>query len=284
MQRSVFTLYSIIAITLLAVSCGRNGIDLKFKYPQGFSSQYHLVSDVRTRTTTAGTSTNHRVSLDMLVNYKVQRVRDNGDADVLFTYDKIRYLNTQNPEETEHVIEKLRTLQITMTLAPSGEVTAAKGYEGLPTLYVNDFNLFTVLFKALPVFPRTPITLGKNWDRQQEYPIENGLVKGNMMVFKRFSVQDTLNENDSRLAKINMEISMKFDVPSSEAFSLQQDGAERLGMFGKGAIRFDRNEGQVREATALVFGKFIVALKHPVTGRNIKSKIEIAQNLIVTRL
>ncbi|MFH0922352.1 MAG: hypothetical protein V1913_18560 [Fibrobacterota bacterium] len=269
---------------LLTASCGQKGVALAFKYPAGFASQYHLLSDIRTRTTTGAASTNHRVSIDMVVNYRVQKVLQNNDAEVLFTYDKIRYLNTQNPEETEHVIEKLRTLQILMTLSPSGEITAAKGYEGLPKMYVNDFNIFTLLFKALPVFPRTPIALGKNWDRQQEYPIENGLVKGNMMVFKRFAVQDTLSGDAARLAKISMEISMKFDVPQSEAFSLRQDGTERLGMFGKGSIRFDRGEGQVREATALVFGKFIIALKHPVTGQDINSKIEIAQNLSVTRL
>jgi hypothetical protein len=268
----------------VGASCTKKGIDLKFKYPAGFSSQYHLISDIRTHTRTGESASSFHVNIDMIINYTVQKVMDNGDAEVLFTYDKIRYLNTQNPEEAEHVIEKLRTLQIFMTISPSGEVSAAKGYENLPKTYVNDFDIFALLFKALPVFPRTPIVMGKTWERHQEYPIENGLIKGNMMVYKRFAVEDTLRKNNAASAKIGMDISMKFDVPNSQAFSLQKDNNERLGMFGKGSIRFDRDTGQVREATAVIFGKFVIGLTHPVTGQPIKSKIEIAQNLSVTQL
>jgi hypothetical protein len=268
----------------LLVSCARNGVELKFNHQTGQVAQYHLVSEVRTRTTTGSTTSNYTINIDMVVNYTVTRILEKGDAEILFTYDKIRYLNTQNPAQTEEVIRQLRDLKVYLTLSPYGEITGLKGYENIPRIYVEDFNIFNLLMKALPVFPRTPIAVGKRWERQQEFPIENGLIKGNMLVYKRFSLLDTSTVDNARIARIGTEINMKFDVPNTEAFSLQQDGNERLGLFGTGTIRFNLTQGEAQSANAAIFGKMVVSIKHPVSGNRINTRIEIAQSIAINKI
>jgi hypothetical protein len=272
------------AALLLFSSCARKGIDLKFNYDIGRTARYHLTSEIKTRTTTGEVSSNYAISIDMEVNYAVMKILEKGDAEVLFTYDKVRYLNTQNPSQADSIIQQLRDLKITLTLAPDGEISAVKGYENIPKVYIEDVNIFSLLMKALPVFPREPVELGRKWERQQEFPIENGLIKGNMLVYKRFSLLDTVSRKGSKIAKIGTELSMKFDVPHSESFSLEQDGNDRLGLFGTGTIQFDATRGEAVQANAAIFGKLIVAIKHPVSGNRMASRIEIAQNISVSRL
>jgi hypothetical protein len=268
----------------LLTSCAKKGVDLKFNYQAGQTSRYHLTSEVKTRTTTNSNSNNYAISIDLEVNYTVMKILDKGDAELQFTYDKIRYLNTQNPSQTDSIIRQLRDLKITLTLSPCGEISDVKGYENIPKVYIDDVNIFSILMKALPVFPRTPIEVGRKWEREQEFPIENGLIKGNMLVYKRFSLLDTASVDGATIVRIGTEINMKFDVPRTESFSLEQDGNERLGLFGTGTIRFDATRGEAVEAKAAIFGKMLVAIKHPVSGNRITTRIEVVQNISVSRI
>jgi hypothetical protein len=219
----------------------------------------------------------------MVVNYQIEKILENGDAEMVFTYEKITYLNTQNPENSDKVIDQLKKLKIRLTISPYGEIIDAQGYEDIPNIYAEDFNIFTFLLKAHPIFPRAKIPIGRPWDRQQEYPIENGLVKGNMLVYKRFSVEDTSCQEGGCIAKIGSEITMKFDVPDQDDFTIEQDGEERMGLFGKGTINFDYKKGEAISTNAAIFGKMLVTIKHPVTGKRISTKVEVVQNIIINK-
>lgn len=284
MFKKFVNLFFTLSLALLSGSCAKKGVDLKFAHTPGDKIQYHLTSEVRTRMSTGETVNNYVLNIDLTVISDVLRLTDKGDAEVQFTYDKIRYLNSQAPEKTDLIIRQLKDTRITVTLSPNGEITDVKGYENMPRMYVDDFNIFTLLLKALPVFPRASIDVGRQWERSQEYPVENGLLKGRMLVYKRFSLLDTLFADNQRQAKIGSEISMKFDLPSNKGFSLAQDGNERLGFDGTGTILFDRDNGQVRTAKAAIFGKMIVQILHPITQEQIRSKIEVAQSISVQRL
>lgn len=268
----------------LIFSCAKKGIELRFNHQPGQTAQYQLSSEVKTRTSTGTASKSFTIGMNMVVNYRVVRIIDKGDAEILFTYDKIRYLNTENPAQSDSIIKQLTDLKIYITLSPYGEITSVKGYENIPKVYIEDFNIFTLLMKALPIFPRAPIQIGKQWEREQEFPIENGLIKGNMLVFKRFSLLDTSSVDGALLAKIRTELNMKFDVPKTDNFYLEQDGNERLGLFGTGTISFDATQGAAVSASAAMFGKIIVNLKHPINQTNIKTRIEIAQNISMKKL
>lgn len=273
-----------IVLLLCCSMCARKGVDLRFSYQPGQTAQYHLVSEVKTKTTTNAQSSSYSLNIEMVVTSRVERLTEKGDAELLFTYDKIRYLNSQSPDKSDEVMNQLKNTRIVITMSPAGEITDVKGYESLPRLNIEDFNIFTILLKALPVFPRVPIEIGKKWEREQEYPIENGLVKGNMLVYKRFSLLDTVSQDNRRLAKIASEISMKFDVPQNENFSMKQDGNERMGLDGTGTIQFDLGLGEIRKANAAIFGKMVIAIKHPVTKDVFNTRVEMAQSININRL
>jgi hypothetical protein len=278
----------LLAVCALA-SCSKKGVDLKFNYAPGQATQYRMTSEVKTRASSTGiastgTTNYYTLSIDLVANAKVLKVLDNGDAVLEFTYDKVRYLNTGNPANADEVIRQIKALKINLTLSPYGEITDIKGYENIPKVYIEDLNIFNILMKALPIFPRVPINLGMQWEREQTFPIENGLIKGNMLVYKRFSLLDTASKEGSTLARIGSEISMKFDVPKSESFTLSQDGNERMGLFGTGTIQFDATGGEVLRANAAVFGKLIVGIKHPISGNPVSTRLEIAQNISVSKL
>lgn len=230
---------SILIISLFPLlSCGKKGIELKFGYLAGHKTKYHIVSEINTRTSTGEVTTAHTIKLDVIFSYLIEKILENGDAEISFSYDKIGYLNTQNPEKADEIVSALKNSKVKITVSPYGDIGSAEGYEGIPQMYMEDFNILTLLFKAHPIFPRQPVEIGRKWDRQQEYPIENGLVKGNMLVYKRFSVLDTLSRDGFPIARVASEINMKFDIPPNDRFTIRQDGNERLGLFGKGENRF----------------------------------------------
>jgi hypothetical protein len=97
-------------------------------------------------------------------------------------------------------------------------------------------------------------------------------------------LRDTVLAEAPEEAVISTDISMRFDVPNSSDFSIQQDGSEQHGLNGRGEIRFDTQEGIVSDARAAIFGKMVISLKHPVTQQPLITKIEIAQSIQVTTL
>lgn len=268
---------------VLLLSCGKKAIELKFAYLTGHKTTYRIVSELNTRTSTNEVTSAHTIKLDALFSYTVDKILDNGDAEISFSYDSINYINTDNPEKADKIVKSLKNTTLKLTISPYGDLDSASGYEGIPQADLEDFNLITLLFKAHPIFPRQPVEIGRKWDRQQEYPIENGLAKGNMLVYKRFSIMDTISRDGFSVARINSEISMKFDIPPNDCFSICQDGKERLGLFGKGVINFDMDKKEVAHTSAAIFGKMIVMLKHPVTGEPMKTRIELAQNITISR-
>ncbi|OGS36511.1 MAG: hypothetical protein A2293_14315 [Elusimicrobia bacterium RIFOXYB2_FULL_49_7] len=269
---------------LVAVSCQKKGVQLEFQYHPGKKIRYHVVSEINTRTSTNDVINRHNVKLDAVALYTIDSVLANGDAKLVLSYDKISYLNTQNTDKTEEILAYLKTHPLQMTLSPFGEIVSASGFENIPERYLADFNILTLLFKAHPIFPRQPVEIGRKWDRQQEYPIENGLIKGNMLVYKRFFIQDTGSKNGFPSARIVSEINMKFSLPDDARFELQQEGKERLGLFGTGSIIFDREQREVESTHASLFGKMIVSMTHPISGTPIKTRIEMAQNIAITRI
>lgn len=273
-----------VALVVGAVSCSKQGVELKFSYPKGKAFRYRLASKINTRMATDNALSKYLIEIDMIVNAAVQRVLENGDAELLFTYEQINYLNSQNPQKTFETIKQLKDAKLYITISPYGEITACKGLEGLPKVDIEDFNLFKLLMKAHPIFPYTPIQIGKKWDRQQEFPVENGLLKGNMLVYKRFTVTDTTHTTEGNIAKISSEITMKFDLPQQDNFSIEADQDQRLGFFGNGVINFDRDHGELINARAFVVGKMVLRLKHPVTGQSIATRMETAQNIEITNL
>jgi hypothetical protein len=283
MRKTLFIAVALVLASLFS-TCADHGIQLKFLYKPGQTDRYQFLSEVNTRTATGTSAAAHAVSVDMIMESRVEKVLENGDAELSFGYERISYLNTRNPEMSDSITKQLKNIRITLTVSPYGEIVDVKGYESLPSFYVEDFNIFTVLIKAHPIFPHTGIPIGRKWDRQQEYPIENGLIEGNMLVYKRFVIQDTSRKEGRPVARINSEISMKFDILDNKDFSLSQDGKERLGLFGTGVIHFDTETGRVATASAAVFGKMIVSVRHPVTGGLVKTNLEIAQNLKLKHL
>lgn len=285
MQNRPRLIHSIFLIPLvLLLSCGKKTIELKFSYLAGHKTTYRVVSELNTRTSTNEVTSAHTVKLDALFSYTIDKILDNGDAEISFSYDSINYLNTDSPEKADKIVNSLKNTALKLTISPYGDIDTASGYEGIPQMDMEDFNLITLLFKAHPIFPRQPVEIGRKWDRQQEYPIENGLTSGNMLVYKRFSIMDTLSKDGFPAARIKSEISMKFDVPPNDCFTILQDGQERLGLFGNGVIHFDMDKKEVASTSAAIFGKMIVMLKHPVTGEPMKTRIELAQNITMSRL
>lgn len=274
---------ALVLAVLLFFGCGKKGVELKFRYAEGQKVKYRLLSEINTRTSTNDVSNTHTIKLDILASYTINKILKNGDAELVFSYEKIGYLNTQNPEKAEEIVALLKDQNLRLTVSPYGDLVSASGFKGIPQLYADDFDILTLLFKAHPIFPRQPVEIGRKWDRQQEYPVENGLVKGNMMVYKRFSILDTLSRDGYPAAKIASEITMKFSIPDNDRFTIKQDGADRLGLFGKGVIHFDLAKGVVAYTNAAIFGKMVVVLKHPVTGDPIQTRIEIAQNITMSR-
>ncbi|OGJ90980.1 MAG: hypothetical protein A2268_10080 [Candidatus Raymondbacteria bacterium RifOxyA12_full_50_37] len=266
---------ALLGMAVLVPACAKKGVALRFNYIKGKEFKYHLVSKVTTRMATDNTVNKYLIEIDMVVRAVIQSIKKNGDAEMAFTYEKISYINSQEPEKSVETIKKLKNAQLFITLTPYGEIVDFKGLEDLPHMEIEDFNLFKILMKAHPIFPYSAIPIGKKWDRQQEFPIENALIKGNMLAYKRFVIMDTIGP----VAKINSEITMKFDLPEQKNFSLQADEGERLGFFGNGNINFDINRGEMIDAKAYVFGKMILTLKHPVTGDPLVTRIETTQNI-----
>ncbi len=274
--------YLILPFLLSVIGCSGRGKELKFSFAVPDTVRYKVLSQASSRTTTASSTTAHSTRIEMTVSYFVKEQLANGDKRLQFSYDDISYENSQaDKHNTDSIIKELKSTPITVTMSPYGDIADATGYEQIPRFMAEDFNIFTLLLKALPVFPRSPVQPGAKWEREQEYPIENGLIKGRMLVYKRFTLIDSSVNENPFLSLVSTDISMRFDVPDNENFSIQRDGQEELGLNGRGEIRFDSDRGMVTDARAAVFGKMIIGLKHPITKESILTKVEIAQSIQV---
>jgi hypothetical protein len=279
------TRYLYLILPLILTFCSDGGLDLKFKFSPSKEVRYRILSQASSRTTTANTTSAHTTRIEMVLAYNVVEELANGDAKLEFRYEDVKYSNSQEgTTNTDSLIKELQQIRINVTMSPFGDITEAKGYEHLPRFMAEDFNIFTLLLKALPVFPRSPMGHGGQWEREQEYPIENGLINGRMLVYKRFTLKDTILSDSPEEALIGTDISMRFDVPETDEFSIQQDGSEQLGLNGRGEIRFNTEQGLVTDARAAIFGKMIISLKHPITQQPMLTKIEIAQSIQVASL
>ncbi|MBL8027325.1 MAG: hypothetical protein JNL74_12975 [Fibrobacteres bacterium] len=282
-MKTIKRLYLI--LPLMLAFCTGSGVELKFKFDPSQKVRYRILSQASSRTTTDNTTSSHNTRIEMVLSYSVIEQLANGDAKLEFRYEEINYSNSQSAaQNTDSLIKELQKMRINVTMSPSGEIADAEGYEQLPRFMAEDFNIFTLLLKALPVFPRAPIKRGGKWEREQEYPIENGLINGKMLVYKRFTLKDSIPADSKNEELIGTDISMRFDVPETEDFSIKQDGSEELGLNGRGEIKFNTQEGLVTDAKAAIFGRMIISMKHPVTQQPLLTKIDIAQSIQVTKL
>lgn len=272
-----FLLYILL---FLIISCSQKGIELKYKFTPGTKKQYKLISNILTTAKTENSIKTYTSKAEIIINWLVKDTTNNGNGKIKITYDKIRYVNTNCPEKCEAIIKRLKDTQIDLVLSNTGHIISIKGLENFPDQNITDFNVVKIMVKSHPIFPRSPIKIGKSWDRQQKFPIKNGIIEGSNLVYKRFSVNDTSNNN----AAIDSEISIRFNIPNNDKFSIKNQKNTKQGLYGKGKIIFNTKNGTLENVKAGIFGGFNIHLKNPVTNSVSQTKFDISQNIKIKAL
>ncbi len=278
MKNKTFIVLIILASLLL--SCSEKGkIILAYKFKPGSEKVYKVTSHINSSIKTGEEENSYTSQVSFNITRRLEKMVGVGEAVFEFTYDNIQYRNSADPLAESRFVKMLDGRSLQLTTNKYGEISDVSGMEILEDQAFSDFNFIKILLKAHPVFPKEYVNIGETWERTQDFPVENGLTKGTMIVYKRFNVADSA-DIESGICKIDSKIRMKLtlDRKGNEDLDVNQSG-DGQGFTGSGSVIFDTKDGDVVRSNAAIIGKFELNLKHPVSGETLKSNMSIVQNI-----
>lgn len=273
------TIIFIILFTLMFSCSKTDKVKLSYKFKLGLEKTYKITSHISSTIKTGEFENTNTSEVSFNIVRKLEKLDGHDKAVFVFSYKDVKYKNSSDSKSEGQFSKILEGKSLTLVANKFGEITDVKGMEMLSDQTFSDFNFMKILLKANPIFPKEPVAIGEVWERTMDFPVENGLSKGTMIVYKRFVIPDSI-DSKTGFCKIDTKIRMKLslDKKTTDDFDIQQS-KQGQGFTGSGSVLFDVEDGDVVKSNAAIIGKFAVEMNHPITNKKIFSKIKIVQNI-----
>ncbi|MFH1762021.1 MAG: hypothetical protein ABIA63_13065 [bacterium] len=260
----------------------RERYDLRYIFKDGESFSYNIVTDQSTEIQNQDDINFYQSSSRFILRYTTDSVSDGNTAWFSFSYDSIKVAGDADADPIQKNLKNINSMRGGLKITDKGEIIGASGLDELMgTDEMSDFNVTKMLVKLLPVFPGEPIALNREWSREQKFPVENKLIKGNMLVYKHYKLEKAVLENQGKLLHISSVIKMKLELPQSgeKRFSVKKGENIDVGLIGTGSIIYDTARHIITAAKADFSGQMIFELNDPFDEKSILSRISIKQQL-----
>ncbi|MFP4520854.1 MAG: hypothetical protein ACLFQK_01785 [Fibrobacterota bacterium] len=165
-----------------------------------------------------------------------------------------------------------------LLLNPRGDILDIRDENDLPSDNSAEADIVRMFIKAFPLLPHVSAGKGYSWDRVQEYPVENGLMKGKTKVYKKYKIESLYTEDGRQMARISTNLMMKtYFSENEEEFSIAYSKQDPKGIYGTGSIVFDVTGGVIMKSVATLTGVVAVRFRNPVKDRIITRNIRVFQ-------
>jgi hypothetical protein len=278
------TAFFIFLPIFLFYSCSGKKYELTYVFQDGAQYTYLIESSQNTEIETGGDKKSYDSHGKVLLIQKTDSICRNNDAWFSFKYDSIQFEGTSGTDPTEKTIGHMKDKRPELKITEKGEIVDARGMENMTRQEISDFDLTKLMVKLFPIFPGKPVHAGAEWNREQRFPFENKLVKGEMLVYKHYKLDEVVPGNGGEIIKLKSVIRMKLDLPKdpNDRFAVKKHKNVDIGMLGTGTILYSTAKHLIVEAQADLSGRILIELKSPIDNEVISSHVYIKQKLKVT--
>lgn len=250
----------LLLLSLTFLQCEGRDVYLKFQFSDKADRQYRL--KLNQTSTMRNTNETYALSGTFCVRQKVEHQYPNGDAKCLIQVDSVKQqTDLLSPAEQEHLSMILLHSPLRVRLSPYGDFLELEETVELPSADFLGLNLSRFLVELYPILPHSGIPVGGEWDREQQFPFENGAAKGTLYFKKHFKLAAIQNRENHLCAKFEMDILVHLGLSSGTALRITpRDGAFAKG---RGTLYFDIVEGCFLEGQARLAGAIEASMQTP---------------------
>ncbi len=236
---------------LVLLHCGDQDVFLKFNFGGKPNRQYRIDYTLKGRIRNDSQSFLSSGSFRAIQN--VEHQYPNGDAKVLIQIDSVsQKTDFLSQAEQEHLSTLLGHSPLRVRLSPYGDFLEINPVAEFPSIDFFGFDVVRLLVEIYPILPHTGIPVGGEWDREQQFPFDNGASKGTVYLRKHFRLAGLEKRGTRMCARIALDLLVNLGMAQGQAFSAKSE----QGSFAKGTgtLYFDLAEGCFVEAKANIRG------------------------------